>query len=218
MTKHLFISKNYAEVQELDHFLNGKGIALIAQSFIHFEPVPFEIKNPFDILFFSSPRSFLFFHQLYKIPDHILIACPGNKTAALIQEMGYTVSFFGPKSGNIHETAENFKSWSENKRVLFPCSDRSLNTVSSALPASQVEQVIVYKTITVSKPLAYCDMYVFTSPSNVEGFFKLNTIPDSAEIYSWGQSTTQALQNQGVHVKTTLENSSVEDLISVLSK
>jgi len=218
LNKHLFISKDFAEVDRLAAFLNEKGIQLIAQSFIHFEPVAFTVTNPFEVVFFSSPRSFLFFKLLNKIPTETLIACPGNKTANLITEMGYTVSFYSEKSGNISNTANEFKEWCKNKRVLFPVSDRSLQTVSSVFPDSQKEVVTVYKTEIVSKPLAYCDFYVFTSPSNVEGFLSVNEIPPNSIVYSWGESTTKYLQERNVSVTTTLENSSIEDLILHLSK
>lgn len=217
MNKHLFISKDFSEVGVLADFLNGKQIDLIAQSFIHFEPVPFSVKKPFDVLFFSSPRSFLFFKQIYGIPKDVQIACPGNKTAELITELGYTVAFFGDKSGNIKNTANEFKTWCGDKKVLFPTSDRSLQTVSQLFPDSQKELVIVYSTKVVSKPLAFCDIYVFTSPSNVEGFLTVNEVPSNAIVYSWGESTTKYLVERNVHVTETLDNSSIEDLISLMS-
>lgn len=218
MSKFLFISKDYNEVESLASYLSQKKITLIAQSFLHFEPVPFTVEKPFDIIFFSSPRSVLFFSLLHKIPENTLIACPGNKTAELLSNLGYTVSFIGEKSGNINETINAFKKWCGNKKVLFPSSDKSLQSFSSQLPDNQKEIITVYETRIVSKPLEYCDIYVFTSPSNVEGFLNLNEIPDHAKVYSWGESTTAYLKQHGIIVTETLENSSIEDLIKVLKK
>lgn len=216
MSKHLFISKDFSEVVELAEFLTLKGISLIAQSFIRFEPVPFKIIHPFDVIFFSSPRSFLFFKLLHEIPKTALIACPGNKTAEIITEFGYEVSFFGKVSGNIKNTATEFKAWCGDKRVLFPTSDRSLKSVSSAISETQKEVITVYATKIVSKPLEFCDIYVFTSPSNVEGFLSINQIPPTASVYSWGESTTACLKENNIQVTQTLENSSVQDLINLL--
>ena len=218
MNKHFFISKNFSEVGKLADFLNHKGVNLIAQSFIHFEPIPFTVTKPFEVIFFSSPRSFLFYKLLGDIPKDVLIACPGNKTAELITEMGYTAAFFGDKSGNIQETAKEFKEWCGSKRILFPISDRSLRTVSNLFPDSQKESVTVYKTKIVSKPLEFCETYVFTSPSNVEGFLTVNEIPKNASVYSWGESTTKYLTERNVHITETLANSSIDDLIRILSK
>ena len=203
---------------DLASFLDEKKINLIAQSFIHFEPVPFKVNNSFDVIFFSSPRSFLYFKLLFQIPTTTQIACPGNKTAELITELGYKVSFFGDRSGDIQKTASDFKTWCGNKRVLFPTSDRSLLTVSSLFPDTQKEVITVYKTKTVSKPLEFCDIYVFTSPSNVEGFLAVNNVPDNAIVYSWGESTTKYLTERNVHVTETLANSSIEDLMKLMTK
>lgn len=217
MNKYFFISKDFSEVGKLADFLNKKGVNLIAQSFIHFDPVPFTVSKPFDVIFFTSPRSFLFYKLLNDIPKDALIACPGNKTAELITEMGFTVSYFGDRSGNIQATANEFKEWCGTRRILFPTSDRSLQTVSSLFPASQKEIVTVYKTKIVSKPLEFCETYVFTSPSNVEGFLTVNEIPKNASVYSWGESTTKYLLERNVQVTETLVNSSIDDLIRIIS-
>lgn len=217
MNNYLFISKDFSEVEQLAEFLSKKGVNLIAQSFIHFEPEPFVVTKPYDIIFFSSPRSFLFFKLTQEISKNTLIACSGNKTAELITKLGHEVSFFGENSGNIRNTAREFKKWFDDKRVLFPTSDRSLQSVSSLFSDSQKEVVTVYKTKIVSKPLDYCNTYVFTSPSNVEGFLSVNEIPDSAIVYSWGESTTSFLQKNNIVVTETLKNSSIDDLIKLLS-
>ncbi|MEJ6583180.1 MAG: uroporphyrinogen-III synthase [Crocinitomicaceae bacterium] len=217
MNNYLFISKDFSEVEQLAEFLSKKGVNLIAQSFIHFEPEPFVVTKPYDIIFFASPRSFLFFKLTQEISKNTLIACSGNKTAELITKLGHEVSFFGENSGNIRNTAREFKKWFDDKRVLFPTSDRSLQSVSSLFSDSQKEVVTVYKTKIVSKPLDYCNTYVFTSPSNVEGFLSVNEIPDSAIVYSWGESTTSFLQKNNIVVTETLKNSSIDDLIKLLS-
>lgn len=203
-------------MEKLAAFLNDQDITLIAQSFLHFEPVPFSIQKSYDIIFFSSPRSVLFFQLQHKIPEGTLIACPGNKTAELLNELGYFVDFCGEKSGKISETAKMFKQWCGQKNVLFPTSDKSLQSVSSQLSNRQKEIITVYETNVVSKPLEFCDIYVFTSPSNAEGFLSLNEIPANAKVYSWGESTTAYLKKNNIIVNHTLENSSVEDLINLL--
>ena len=216
MKSPFFISKNYDEVAELAKFLAEKDITLIAQSFLHFEPVQFSVQHPFDIIYFNSPRSVIFFQYQQKIPQNVLIACTGNKTAELLKGFGYTVHFEGEESGNISNVANSFKKWCGEKRVLFPSSSISKKSISSQLEDHQKEVATVYRTKIVSKPLSYCGTYAFTSPSNVEGFLELNTIPTDAIVYSWGESTTEYLTAEGVHVTATLKNASIEDLIAVL--
>lgn len=218
MKRPFFISKNYDEVAELAAFLAKKDVTLIAQSFLHFEPEHYSIQHRFDVIYFSSPRSVIFFQYQQKIPQDVLIACTGNKTAELLKGLGYTVHFEGEESGKISAVADSFKKWCGEKRVLFPSSNISKNSISSHLDQTQIEVVTVYTTNIVSKPLSYCGAYAFTSPSNVEGFLALNTIPADALIYSWGESTTEYLASRGVQVTATLKNASVEDLIQLLSE
>ena len=216
MKSPFFISKNYNEVAELAAFLAEKNVTLIAQSFLHFEPVQFSIQHTFDVIYFSSPRSVIFFQYQQKIPQDVLIACTGNKTAELLKGLGYAVHFEGQESGNISAVADSFKEWCGEKRVLFPSSSISRNSISSCLDQGQKEVVTVYTTNIVSKPLSYCGSYAFTSPSNVDGFLALNTIPSDASVYSWGESTTEHLTLKGIQVTATLKNSSIEDLIQLL--
>ena len=218
MKSPFFISKNYDEVVELAAFLAKRDIPLISQSFLHFEPVQFSIQHAFDVIYFSSPRSVIFFQYQQKIPQDVLIACTGNKTAELLKGLGYAVHFEGEESGTISTVAEHFKAWCGDKRVLFPSSSISKNSISSRLEETQKEVITVYTTNIVSKPLSYCGTYAFTSPSNAEGFLALNTIPTDALVYSWGESTTAYLTSKGIQVTATLKNASVEDLIQLLDK
>lgn len=79
-------------------------------------------------------------------------------------------------------------------RVLFPISNRSLKTIAGAIPEDQKEEVVVYSTDVIGKVIEPCDVYAFSSPSNVEGFFEVNTIREGAEVIAWGKSTERALE------------------------
>ncbi|MFK7784343.1 MAG: hypothetical protein AB8B56_04455, partial [Crocinitomicaceae bacterium] len=60
---------------------------------------------------------------------------------------------------------------SRSARVLFPISDWSLKTISSVIEDDLKEEVVVYSTTVIGKEIEPCNMYIFSSPSNVEGFF-----------------------------------------------
>ena len=216
MSKRLFISKNESEVAELRQHPALKDKTLISHSFLHFEPTDFEVTQDFDILFFSSPRSVVFYKFKYDIPENCILACVGRKTAELLEQMGFNVAFAGVRSGNINEVAKSFKAWAGTKRVLFPSSDISLKTVSSLFNDQQKIEVAVYKTTIVSKLIDDCATYVFTSPSNAKGFLELNTIPTGATIIAWGQSTQNYLLEKGITSDHTLSDSSIEELVQIL--
>ena len=61
--------------------------------------------------------------------------------------------------------------------------------------------------------IAPCDIYIFTSPSNVAGFLMENEVPTQAKIIAWGASTQEALTQKGFKVNYTLKESSIESLI-----
>ena len=217
MSNRLFISKNNAETENLSTFLSSRDTELLSHSFLHFEGVKFEVDSNYDIIFFTSPRSVLFFKAVLDIPNTVKIACTGSKTAELLEALGHQVDFKGEQSGEIHHVATTFKHWANGRKVLFPMSDISLRTVSSQLDLNSVIEVEVYKTIIKGFKIDACDGYVFTSPSNVEGFLMENDIPTQCQIIAWGTSTQNALTQKGFKVNYTLQESSIESLIEYLS-
>ncbi|HEX7756527.1 MAG TPA: uroporphyrinogen-III synthase [Niabella sp.] len=79
----------------------------------------------------------------------------------------------------------------------FFCGNKRLNTVPSGLEKNKIpyKEIIVYKTTKTPQPVSkeYRGI-IFYSPSGVESFFELNTVPDATKAYSIGPSTTKALQ------------------------
>ncbi len=210
MSKRIFISKNASEIASLRSQFEAKGYEVIAHSFLSFSAVEFEIQHPYDVIFFGSPRAVIFFKASESISPDKLIACVGSKTAEVLESMGHKVDFVGKNSSDPKTVAEDFKSWlaerSRNQRasksqseersahVLFPLSSRSLKTIAGAIPEDQKEEMVVYQTEVKGKVIPKCDVYAFSSPSNVEGFFEANTIPEGAEVIAWGTSTERALK------------------------
>ena len=217
MAKRLFISKSNSETVSLSEFLSARNTELLSHSFLHFEGVKFKVDSNYDILFFTSPRSVLFFSRTSDIPNHVKIACTGSKTAELLETLGYHVDFKGENSGEIQQVATTFKNWAKNRTVLFPTSTISLRTVSSQLDSNSVIEVVVYKTIIKGLKISPCGIYVFTSPSNVEGFLMENNIPDQGIVIAWGSSTQDTLTQKGVKVDHTLKESSIKSLIEYLN-
>ena len=202
---------------------------MVTHSFLSFVPIPFEVQREYDVIFFSSVRSVMFFKASQSIPSHTLIACIGDKTAELLAQLGHPVDFKGSQSGEPKVVAEEFKVWltsttlrqaqrdTLSQRVLFPLSDRSLKSISNEIADEQKEEVIVYSTAVIGKAVEECDVYVFTSPSNVEGFFELNTVPVGARVIAWGKSTEGVLVSKKIEISYSLKDSSIESLLKQLS-
>jgi len=215
--KRLFISKAPTEIQELSAWLTEKGISVEAHSFLHFSPVLSPVPAPFEVLFFSSPRSVIFFLSQYALPGSVSIACAGEKTAEIARSTGRTVDFVGERSGDMEEVAREFKIWCRGRSVLFPISTRSLGTVIGAFPKEQVQEIVVYETSIQGKAIDSCDIYVFTSPSNAEGFLMENQLATGAKIIAWGKSTDGYLQERGIVPTHTLTESTSAYLKEYLS-
>src|SRR5690606_17745061 len=76
--------------------------------------------------------------------------------------------------------------------------------------------VQVYETKINAATVEECDLYVFTSPSNIKGFLLNNPLPSKPTI-SWGETTSKVLMQQGFEIFKELDISSIDNLIEILT-
>jgi len=215
-SKQLFISKNITEIKLLIDFCLVNKIELIAHSFLQFEALDFKIAKGYEAIFFGSPRAVYFYFQQEKLPENTLVGCVGDITAASLKEYGITPSFVGSNAGNPSEVGQQFKLLVEDKKVLFPQSLSSNRSIASLFPENQLQEVSIYKTVVKPLSIPKCDTYVFTSPSNVDGFLLENTIPIGKKVIAWGKTTEKYLVLKGFDVDKCLDTASVDELICLL--
>jgi uroporphyrinogen-III synthase len=213
MKLQLFISKNINEIEQLINFAQEKEIELIAHSFLQFEAIPFTIDFNYEAIFFGSPRAVDFFLEQEKLDSSVYIGCVGEITAQSLQKKGYTPHFIGKSAGDTSKIGLEFKELVKDKKVLFPQSSISHRSIASLFQVNQIEEISIYKTAIYPKSIPTCDYYIFTSPSNVDGFLIENQFPSSTKIIAWGKTTEKDLIEKDVKVEYTLKNSSVEELI-----
>jgi uroporphyrinogen-III synthase len=216
LNKKIFISKGSEEIENLEAIFQSTAIDFISHSFLEFEYIPFQINKPFDIVFISSLRSAKYFFKNHTLLPFQKIACIGKSTADYIEANYGVVSFVGKSAGKPDEVAKQFEVWSKEQRILFPVSDKSLQTISKYFSEEQKEVVIVYKTLIIPAPIEACSIYIFTSPSNVEGFLKMNNLSFKHTIIAWGTSTEKALLEAGIQCQHTLKTATIEELASLL--
>jgi len=216
MKNRIFISKNSDDCEPLVHYCNQNKIDLTAQSLIEFEAIPFKIESNFDIVFFSSIRSAKFYFEEAVKKSTIIYACIGETTNSKLKKLGIECEFVGKEAGNPQKTAEEFKNWVKNRIVIFPQSNLSLGTFSSILHENQVINKIVYKTNLIEKKIENCQIYIFTSPSNLNAFLTINEIPDDAKVVVWGKSTENRLLKKGIVADFVLAKSNFTELIEVI--
>lgn len=216
MIRSLFISKDLDSVPELAQFCEEHSIKLIAQSLIQFKAIDFDSLCNEACIFFSSPRSASFFLSKITLKPEQTIATAGQTTAKTVESFGYSVDFIPTNSGLVTASSKEFSDWLGTKTVLFPISTISNKSYASAIKSNQVRCVEVYETELVPQQIQECDVYVFTSPSNVDTFFKKNEIPKDAKVISWGESTSNYLLSTFETQSIILSNSYVETLIKEL--
>ncbi|WP_341900340.1 uroporphyrinogen-III synthase [Fluviicola taffensis] len=218
--KSIFLSSDTDSSLPILDFCNENQIRLVRKSFISFQQIPFKVPNKWDVVFFSSPRSFDFFvSESFTLGSHQQIACIGIETKNHIELNGYPVSFFGENAGKPAEIASHFKTWLGNRIALFPQSSKSNKSIESAIPESQRISLLVYKTI--DHPIVLGEVFsvlVFTSPSNYKSFVSLNAISKESIVVAWGATTAQSIKNDGIEVDLVLQTSTYSELLQILQK
>ena len=219
MIKHqLFISKPAEELTVLPAYCENHRLSLLAHSFLRFETVVFRPPGPYDVLFFSSPRAVVHFFEQASPLEKTEIAAAGTQTAQILNHFGYEAGFIPEHSGDTKASAQSFAHWVGNRLTFFPVSDRSRLSYTQFLPPDQVESAVVYKTLVEPIELPEAAIYVFTSPSNVSGFFACNDLPEKAVIIAWGTSTSEALKAIGSIPHYTLLEADETALIAVIDQ
>lgn len=217
MVRSIFISRNSEELPLLTKYCTDQNIQLIPQSLVRFEEVKHTLDLFPEVLFFSSIRSAEYFLTQQAILPQTAIATIGAKTAEKLEKLGLKVDFIGSVAGHPETVAAEFSQWLNGRKVVIPCSDRSNRSIASVLPADQVLEIVVYKTILDSKKMEDCDLYIFSSPSNLEAFLLQNRIPSDSQIIAWGTTTEKALKKKGLKSNWVLSTSSEEEVIEILS-
>ncbi|MGJ8660879.1 MAG: uroporphyrinogen-III synthase [Bacteroidota bacterium] len=214
----LFISKSKEDSEWLSAFCEEKKWTLEAESLIDFSEIPFEVPTDVEIIFFSSKNGVRYFLEQAELPKGTKTACVGKETARVLRKKNIEPDFIGENSGDPVSVGKDFLKFAGQNNVFFPTSNASLHTIANLLPESQKTVTSIYETKTVSKKIGEADLYIFSSPSNVEGFFKENMLPENARLIAWGLVTERALMDRDFFPEYVLETGQKEELVEYLSK
>ena len=195
-----------------DHKINVIGKSLIEINFLKLKHLPSS-----DWIFFSSINSVLSIIENHKA-DVISrkIAAVGKTTATKLHALGLKVDFIG--NGNPKIVADEFSKILGKEKVFFPVSSKSLRTVQSQIPFEQLIEQVSYTAKEKTEAIDNCDLYVFTSPSNVHSFFKINEIDKDQHVIAIGPSTRDALYEYGIqNIEVSWESSELSLSDSVIA-
>lgn len=214
----IFISKPISELPLLKAACERNKIELVAESLIDFEMLPAQIPDISEIVFFTSPRSVIFFFkQAHSEYLHVSFACMGKGTEKSLNQFGHKAEFVGLNSSDPEKTFKEFSDWAGKRTITVPHAKDSLFTILKFVDPSLINFIPVYQTKCVLKDIISSDVYIFTSPSNVNSFFKTNKLHPSSKIIAWGTSTQSQLHTMGIQVNFTLEYGNESEIIRFLN-
>lgn len=215
----IFISKDECDLGEIPIFLDSLNVNGIYRSLIQFEKVPFEFTASFEIIFFPSIRAAQFILDSKKIDlASYVLACSGAQTNQRLNQLGYHCEFVGENAGHPEEVSKKFSKWLGARKVLIPHSNLSSLSISKHIPQQQVWPLEVYRTVLSQDAVSHCDIYVFSSPSNIQSFFKNNKIKPSSKLIVWGQTSLKSLISHGYNTDLVLNEGTLNELKELLKQ
>jgi hydroxymethylbilane synthase len=213
----IFISRDEQQCKTFIRLLEGMGFHVNAKSLIRTEALPFEINETFDWVFFTSANAVMHFIEEVEsrfIPEKIAVIGPG--TANALKTFGLKADFIGDPSKSTADIGIQFAELYPNTKVLFPQSDKAMQYVTDAVSkACNVSRIVVYSTLSDKhKSIPEADVYVFTSPSNVNAFIEAKGLPD-VHCVAIGSTTFDALKAEGVEKIHTAPSSDMLALADI---
>ncbi|AWI25001.1 uroporphyrinogen-III synthase [Flavobacterium pallidum] len=192
-------------------FLLNAGISVIEADFILVQEKEFTFTEIFDNLIFTSANAV---KVVASHPDVQEIRrkpcfCVGEKTAALLDEVGFTVMEI---VDNASALAEMIKKNYAKETFTFFCGSLRMETLPVNLKISGISfnEIEVYETVLAPKKInAEVDGLLFFSPSAVESYLAENQI-DNQICFCIGATTAKALEQKTKNIvmanKPSVEN------------
>ena len=192
----VYLSHDLPENHFLRRYSSANGIRLIAKSQISSRVKSVQFPKTTWVFFTSSNSVQAYFDNGGSVDCKF--GAMGAQTAQTAK-LHVSCEFVG--DGTPDDVAESFKSILGADSVCFPLSNKSKRSIQKSLPSSQVIDVVAYETLEESKQVEDSNYYLFTSPSNVDSFFKINQLPTDAKVISIGPSTQKRLAE--LNIKST---------------
>ncbi len=210
----IFISRDIRKNDLFKSGLEARGCSVSGCSLIDIKRVPMRKYTKTDWVFFSSKHAVRHFMQQQPDVDGCRFATVGKSTAEELRKFGKRADFIGD-ADNTKMTGKKFAALAGSKSILFPQAKESMRTIQLQVTSkTQVIDLVVYETVKntdrFEPPAEGFDVYVFTSPSNVDTFYEKHRIPAHSKVVAMGDATANALRKHGV--KTDRMPASFDDL------
>ncbi len=198
----VFISRDPRKNDQFRNCLEAAGYEVEAVSLIEIKQVIMRKFVKTDWVFFSSKHAVKHFFDQKPDVEGVKYGTVGKATAEELRKFGKRADFIGSE-GDTRLTGKKFASLLGSKTVLFPQAKGSMKTIQLQLSKKEnVKDVVVYETIkkTVDGKWKMDDVnvFVFTSPSNVDTYFETGKVSENQKVVAMGDATAAALKKYGV--------------------
>lgn len=202
----VFISRDLDKNSYLARALSKHNIAIDDRSLIKIYPIintldSFILKRA-DWIFFNSKNAIEHFFNLNPLLlKKTKIAVLGRGSESTLRKYGRVADFSGDDLGiSTEEIAAQFAKLVDGQTVFIPRAKDSLHSIQQALTDNTtVIDMPIYETVieeNVNKSNA--EVLIFTSPSNVEAYFKENLADPNQHIICIGYSTAKSIEAMGL--------------------
>lgn len=208
LPKTVFISRDLSSHSYFKRALAKHGIEVEARSLIKTVPVinRFDsyILKGIDWVFFTSKNAVEYFFKLEpKFPKPVKFGVMGTGSEEMLRKNGHFPEYTG-YSTDTSVVAAEFAKLANGSTILFPGAENPMRSIHNGLSAdTKIIDLPVYETMieeVVSASSA--EVLVFTSPSNVEGYFRDNLLENYQRVIAIGKSTGKKLEE--LNIKYTL--------------
>ena len=192
-------------------FLLNAGLSVVEADFVGIENKEITLEGINDHLIFTSSNA------VKAVDTHPEVQeirrkpcfCVGEKTAALLDEVGFTVMEIADDASSLAKIiTEGYK----NETFTFFCSNLRMETlpVSLKIAGIRFNEIEVYDTVLTPQEIkATVDGILFFSPSAVESYLSKNSI-ENETCFCIGQTTAKALEHKTQNIvianKPSVEN------------
>jgi len=206
LPRSVFITRELTESSFLRKSLANHNMTVDARSLIKVFPI-INTLDPYILkyvrwVFFSSKNGIEHFFRLNpRLSKHVQYAVVGRGSEEALRSYGIIPAFTGEAEGiEMEKVGDAFAAVAAGSTVLFPRAKGSLKTIQSRLTTdTKVIDLPVYETVIEEQVEGSgADVLIFTSPTNVEAYFKDNLLEPGQRIISIGNSTGRKLAEMGL--------------------
>lgn len=194
----LFISRNLAADSPI-LALKDQGWQVFCQSLLEFEPLVHpKPQEPFDWVFFSSPKGVTFYPETTLAAKH-KYACLGPGTGRAFEKRWHqSPDWIG--NGEPDETAKKFGKIALGQVVLFPRARQSRRSIQQRLQDHLlgVDWIIYDNRKAKNFSIPKTDLLVFTSPLNADAYYTRYPDRQNLPTIAIGATTARFLTHAGI--------------------